>query len=334
MRQRQNIDRIARRDCLRYLSTAMLGGFVGSGINCAISQSAFAQTSRKENLAVLYPEIGEPFRAVFAKILEGIDDKLQTRTYKLAVPSDTDLSAMVADLRRSDLKVVIALGRAGMRLASALERGVDVVAGGIISPTENEARDASILCLAPDPSLLLQRLKTLLPTAKRVNVAYSARHSAWLMRFAQDAAKQTGLDLRAQEVSDLRGALRYYQDFFAQATSQDALWLLQDPLAVDDSSVLPLVLQECWNKNLPLFSSNVAHVRRGALFSLYPDNLELGRSLGRSALARLNSNAPLARGAVPLRDVQAALNTRTASHLGLDVTPQFQSGFQLLLPER
>ena len=273
MRQRQNIDRISRRDCLRYLSTAMYGSFIGSGINCAISQSVFAQTSRKENLAVLYPEIGEPFRAVFAKILEGIDDKLQMRTYKLAVPGNTDLSTMVADLRRSDLKVVIALGRAGMRLASALEQGVDVVAGGIISPTETEVRDASILCLTPDPSLLLQHLKILLPSVKRVNVAYSMQHSAWLMRFAQDAAKQIGLDLRVQEVGDLRKALRYYQDFFAQATSQDALWLLQDPLAVDDSSVLPLVLQESWDKNLPLFSSNVAHVRRGALFSLYPDNL-------------------------------------------------------------
>ncbi|MBY0572729.1 MAG: hypothetical protein K2P84_03525 [Undibacterium sp.] len=330
MKRQRDMESSKRRDCLRFLGTAIFSG----AFNSTLTSAAYGQNSRKEILAVLYPDIGEPYRAIFTKILEGIDDKLQTRTYKIAVPSDADLATMVADLRRSDLKVVIALGRAGMRLASALERGVDVLAGGIISPTDSEAREASVLCLAPDPLLLMQRLKAMQPSAKRVNVAYSGRHNAWLIRFAQDAAKQLNLELRAQEVSDLRGALRYYQDFFAQATSQDALWLPQDPLAVDESSVLPLVLQESWNKNLPLFSSNLAHVRRGALFSLYPDNLELGRSLGRSALARLNSNVPIVRGAVPLRDVHAALNIRTASHLGLDLTPQFQSGFELLLPER
>ncbi len=282
---------------------------------------------------MLYPEIGEPFRAVFASILEGIDDRLQARILRVAVPAEADLAALAADMQRRDPRLVIALGRAGLRLASALDRRIEVVAGGVISPSEAEARDATVLSLAPDPLLLMQRLKALLPGVKRVRAAYSVRHSAWLMRFAQDAARQLGLELQLQEVGDLKAALRHYQDFFAQASAQDALWLPQDPLAVDESAVLPLVLQEAWNRNVPLFSSSLAHVRRGALFALYPNNLELGRSLGGSALARLaSSTAP--RGATPLRDVHAALNTRTAAHLGLDLSPQLQRGFELLLPER
>ena len=75
-------------------------------------------------------------------------------------------------------------------------------------------------------------------------------------------------------------------------------------------------------------------MRRGALFGLYPDNLDLGRSLGQTALALLNRQAGAVRGLQPLREVQAALNTRTAAHLGLDLSPQLQRGFQLLLPER
>lgn len=320
----------SRREYLQILAASVVGGVLST----TLVGGAQAQAVRKDNLAVLYPEIGEPFRAIFSKILEGIDDKLQIRTHKIAVPLEADLAAMVTELRRTELKVVIALGRAGMRLASALENSVEVLAGGVISPTEHEAREVSMLCLAPDPLLLMQRLKTLQPATKRVHVAYSNRHSGWLMRFAHDAAKQVGLELRSQEINDIRTALRYYQDFFAQASMHDSLWLPQDPLTVDESSVLPMVLQECWNKNLPLFSSNMAHVRRGALFSLYPNNLELGRSLGRLVLSRLNQNIPFTRGALPLRDVIAALNTRTASHLGLDLTPQLQSSFELLLPER
>jgi len=290
---------------------------------------ARAQGSRADSLAVLYPDIGEPFRAIFAKILEGIDDRLQARILRIAVPAEADLGALAADMQRREPKLVIALGRAGLRLA----RRIEVVAGGVISPSEAEARDATVLSLAPDPLLLMQRLKGLLPGVKRVRVAYSLRHSGWLMRFAQEAARQTGLELLAHEVGDLKTALRHYQEFFAQASTQDALWLPQDPLAVDESAVLPLVLQEAWNRHVPLFSSSLAHVRRGALFALYPNNLELGRSLGGSALARLaSSSAP--RVAMPLRDVHAALNTRTASHLGLDLSPQLQRAFELLLPER
>ncbi|MBT9499709.1 MAG: hypothetical protein IV092_00590 [Burkholderiaceae bacterium] len=314
-----------RRACLQRLAVALCVGGPWIG--------ARAQGARAESLAVLYPDIGEPFRAIFAKILEGIDDRLQARVLRVAVPAEADMAGLAADMQRREPKLVIALGRAGLRLASALDRRIEVVAGGVISPSEAEARDATVHSLAPDPLLLMQRLKGLLPGVKRVSVAYSARHSAWLMRFAQDAARQLGLELQAQEVGDLKAALRHYQEFFAQASPQHALWLPQDPLSVDESTVLPLVLQESWNHGVPLFSSNLGHVRRGALFALYPNNLELGRSLGGSALARLAGTAG-PRYALPLRDVHAALNTRTASHLGLDLSPRLQRAFELLLPER
>lgn len=316
----------ARRTCLRQWAALSCGALPW--------WSAFGQSAPGDRLAVIYPEIGEPFRAVFAKILDGIDERTQQRLPRIAVLADADALALASELRRRELKLVIALGRAGLRVAAALDPSIEVVAGGVISPNEADARAATLLSLAPDPLLLMQRLKSLQPAVKRVTVVYSPRHSAWLMRHAQPAARQLGLELRALEVDELKGALRQYQDFFAQAAPQDALWLPQDPLTVDESAVLPLVLQECWNRNLALFSSNLGHVRRGALFSLYPNNLELGRSLASSALAQLGRQAGAARGAQPLRDVHAALNTRTASHLGLDLSPQVQRSFELLLPER
>lgn len=316
--------RVNRRGWLRRLA------LLGSGTLAA----ELVQAQRESPLALLYPEIGEPFRAVFAKIIEGIDERLPQRSFKLAIAAEADPAVLASELRRREPKVVIALGRAGLRVAAAMEKGVELVAGGVIGPGEAEGRIGTLLSLAPDPLLLLQRLRVLQPNVRRVHLAYSSRHSGWLLRWAQEAARQTGLELRAVEVDELKSALRLYQDVLAQATSQDALWLPQDPVAVDDSAVLPLVLQECWNRNVPLFSSNVAHVRRGALFSLYPNNLELGRSLGAAGLAALRGGSASARGLVPLREVHAALNTRTASHLGLELSVQQQRSFELLLPER
>jgi putative tryptophan/tyrosine transport system substrate-binding protein len=203
----------------------------------------------------------------------------------------------------------------------------------VLSPTEEDAQAASLISLSPDPQLLLQRLRALQPGVRRVTLVYADRHSAWLLRPAQDAARQLGLELRPLAADDLKGALRHYQDFFAQAQAQDALWLPQDPVTVDEAAVLPLVLQQSWNRNLALFSSNLAHVRRGALFSLYPNNPELGRSLAAQAQALLAGSRP-SRQPQALRDVHAALNTRTAAHLGVDLQPPLLRSFELLLPER
>lgn len=315
-----------RRRHLRQLGAGALG--------CAFGLPARAQSQRDGELAVLYPEVEEPYRSFFLKILDGIDDRFKGRIQRLQVPSNPNVAALVAELRRREVRVVIALGRAGLRVASALEHGVEVIGGGVVNVGESEARDSLVLSLAPDPALLLRRLRALRPGVKTVTVAYSQANSAWLMGMAREAARSLGLELRSQLVADNKSALQCYQTFFAQATPQDALWLLQDTVALNDSTMLPLILEECWSRNLVLFSSNSGHVGRGALFSLFANNTALGRSLAALAQARLASDGAAQRGMLPMRDVFGALNTRTASHLGIELTPQLRQGYELLLPER
>jgi putative ABC transport system substrate-binding protein len=165
-----------------------------------------------------------------------------------------------------------------------------------------------------------------------VFVVYDPRQNAWLMRLAKEAASARGLELVAYEAQDLRTALRIYQDIFASADPRrDALWLPQDSSTVDEASVLPLVLQETWARNLAFFSSSVTHVRRGALFSLYPNNVEIGRSLASSALGYLSTGGQAA-GVMPLKAVLLAVNVRTASHLG--ITLAGRQHFDLVFPEQ
>lgn len=296
---------------------------------------AMAAAERAQTVAVLYPEIGEPYRTVFSKILSGIEERLQQRMTAIAVGAEADAQPLAEQLSKRAFGVVIALGRNGLRVANLVDRSIEVVSGCIVSPGEGESRSATLMSLAPDPSLLMARLRQLQPAVRRVTVVYSARNSGWLIKFARDAARQQQLELRALEADDLKAALKAYQDFFAGPIGRaDALWLPQDSATVDEATVLPLVLKEAWERHVVLFSSNVAHVRRGALFSLYPNNVELGRSLGASALGYLGIGAAPPRGVLPLREVLAALNTRTADHLGLELSARQQQGFELLFPER
>jgi len=303
---------------------------------CAVGLAVVAAVAAPQSgrgIAVIYPDIGEPYRSVFAKIIAGIEEQTRSRIPSFAVGASQNQQEIASELRRQEIRVVIALGRNGLKFTTGLERDIGIVAGGVLSIPEADTRNIAVLSLAPDPALLFARLQAFMPAVKRIFVVYDPKQNAWLMRLAKEEARARGLELVSFEAADLTTALRLYQDVFASADpKKDALWLPQDSITVDESLVLPLVLQETWGRNLVFFSSNVAHVRRGALFSLYPNNLEIGRHLANSALGYLSSGGQLARGVTPLKAVLLAVNIRTAEHLGLHLTGR--QSFDLVFPEQ
>lgn len=282
-------------------------------------------------LAVIYPDIPEPFRSVFLQIVDGIDDETKLKVRAFPVSAQVDVQDLHAQLRRSNIKAVIALGRQGLKTAAQLDRDIAVTVGGVLSLPEAEQRSLSGISLTPDPALLFARLKTLQPNVKRVWVVFDPKHNDWLMRLAKEATRSMGLELMTQEVPDLSEAVKAHEQVFAGADpKRDAVWLPQDPTTVDEQTVLPLVLRESWQRNVPVFSSSYAHVKKGVLFALYPHNQGLGRSLAATALRGMAGEGR--KGLQPLRDVSVAVNLRTANHLSLSITSEQQRGFNAVFP--
>ncbi|MDF3035400.1 MAG: transporter substrate-binding protein [Paucimonas sp.] len=299
-------------------------------------------TSRREPVAsgnfrsgmvVLYPELGEPYRSIFIKIVEGIENKVGSRLVVYPVGANTDVDVLNTVLKRQGAKVVIALGRQGLQTASLLDKELAIVASGVVSVPDNDARYAATLSLTPDPTLLFARLKGLLPAVKRVYVIYDPQKSEWLIRHAREAAKLHNIELVGYEARDLGTAARTYEQVLQVADGKrDAIWLPQDSTTVDENTILPLVLRESWSRSVPVFSSSFIHVKKGVLFALYPNNLELGRSLGEVGLSLLAGDTGK-KGMMPLRDVFTAVNVRTAGHIGLRLGYQQQKGFDAVFPE-
>ena len=284
-----------------------------------------------EPVAVIYPDIGDPFRKVFTEILDGIEGQARQRVKGYPVSATQDMAELSALLKKGNTKVVVALGRQGLKAAGALEPGLEVVVSGVSSVPDGEKYLG--ICLTPDPALLFAQLKSLVPGARRVIVVYNPQNNEWLVKLAREAARAQGLELVAHEARDLASAARLYETVFAGADPRsDAVWLPIDATTVDESTILPIVLRESWNRNVPIFSSSFLHVKKGALFALYPNNAELGRALGNLAVSLLAGESPR-RGVTPLREVHTALNLRTASHIGLTVTPRVQRNFSILFPE-
>jgi len=289
--------------------------------------------SGKNTIAVIYPDIAEPYRSIFAKIIEGIQEQARGQIGAYPVGQNSNANDLNTQLTRGGVKVVIALGRQGLKAASEIDPDIAVVVGGVLSVPQSENRNLSGISLTPDPALLFALLKKLLPGTKRVFVIYDPQHNDWLIKLAREAAKAQGLELVAREAHDLASAAHLYDAAFATADNrQDAIWLPQDTTTVDDETILPLVLKESWSRGVPVFSSSFLHVKKGVMFALYPNNLGLGRDLANSALGALSGDPPK-HGLSPLREVLTAVNLRTASHIGVDLDYQQQRSFDFVFPE-
>ncbi len=164
-------------------------------------------------------------------------------------------------------------------------------------------------------------------------VVYDPRKTEWLLRIARDAARAQGIELLAHEARDLAQAAHTYASLFGAADARrDAVWLPHDTTTVEEGTLLPLILKESWNSGVPLFSSNILHVKKGALFAMSPNNVELGRTLASSAMS-LMAGEPRKKGVLPLRELHTAINLRSASHFGLTIGHQQQRTFDFVYPE-
>ena len=97
------------------------------------------------------------------------------------------------------------------------------------------------------------------------------------------------------------------------------------------NQLLPVLLRESWDRNLILFSNNPIDVAKGALFALYPDYPAMGKQLAERAKKQATKSA--ATGPEASEHLNAAVNTRTAAHLGIVLGERQLQAFERIFPE-
>jgi putative tryptophan/tyrosine transport system substrate-binding protein len=285
-------------------------------------------------IAVLYPDVREPYRNVFLTILRGIEEGIKGGMVKsLVLKEGSDLSEITAWLEKERIEAVIALGKTGLIAAQTLLKTRRVVVGAVLITPDQNVHGIEGITLVPDPEVIIDYLKRLVPQVKRLTVIYNPKNNKWLIKRAEAAAKPKGLMLSALPAEDLRTAARLYHKALNTLDNKtEALWLLQDDATVDERAILPLILKQAWDRPLIVVSNNPTHVRRGALLSLYPDNIRMGRRLASMVLKGKQNSDLKDRGMVPLIDLHAAVNVRTAEHLGLNLKDRDVRDFELIFP--
>lgn len=303
-----------RAQAMHALTPTQAAAELAAGTTLALA--ALAATQQPARVAVIYPRLGEPYRSVFLQIVSGIEAATPAPVVSVELGEGDSPESLNRQLTDDQVGVVIALGRHGLQLASRLT--LPVVGGAVLASPDDRPSSGTLVSLAPDPRQMIRQLKRLAPSVKRVFAVYSPEENHWLMDLAASAAKAHGLEFVPIATEDLRSALKSFHHIMDTADDgRDAIWLPQDNRVLDEQVVLPFVLQQAWDRSIVVFSSTLGHVRRGALFALYPDNEEMGHQLASSAQSILaQESGP---GIAPVNRLRLALNTRTAGHLGLDL---------------
>lgn len=287
----------------------------------------------KEGVAVFQPDLRAPYDSVFQSVIGGIDEAADFKVSIKKIAEDYDTAKLSSWLKKNNIKAIIALGSRG--LAAAKEAGGDLpimAAASLLTPGA-EGENVGGISLAADPEFVFAELKRLLPSVRKVCFVYSPKHNDWLVERAAQAADKYGIKLKPVPASDLRQAAIQYKSVLNELESgADALWLPLDPITVENRTILPLILRVTWDRNLTLISSNAPHAKRGALFSTFPKNMEMGQSIANVV------NKWLASGqgdfeVKPLMDLGLAINVRTAAHLGIKLSKDELARYDLKFPQ-
>ena len=272
-------------------------------------------------LLIIYPNVKAPYNKIYEDIIKGIDKNYEGITKQLKLMPDNSEQVLIEKIEQYHPDVLVTLGRHSLKKVRDIKTSIPIVAGAITKTDEA----VSGVSMTPDPEIILSHLLTIAPFVTRVYVVADTDRHTQLER-ADSYLKQQGKILQTEDATSIQQAADKYLKIINRASANDAIWLMRGA-SLNDPSILMLVLEAAWKKKIVVFSSNPTHVKRGALFSVYPDNEKMGGTLAEIAKQQNQSHTARNASLVPLRNLHLVVNKRTSKHLG--ITPNNISGLNI-----
>lgn len=301
-----------------------LVGLISMGFLCQAGAVTVAKSA--VNLVIIYPEVREPFARVFEEVVRGAEEGYQQKVRRVSMAENQSPVDFVHVLDQSS--PVLVLGNRLARQVTEHNADRDLIVGAV----STEYTDVFGITLIPDAAVIANKLPVLVPGIKTVHIVTNAENNLLDFDRATEALSQQGIQLSIYQAEDIRVAAKVYRDLMQTLDKEDAVWILPKGSFMNNA-MLAILLHESWEKHFVVFSSNPVHVKRGALFSIYPNNYKMGLSLGRLAQDIVQGNSPQ-RQMQALEDVFVTVNERTSNHLGIDLTDEMRTHIDLTLPAR
>lgn len=286
------------------------------------AETVLAQT----RVSVIYPQTSPSVVRLFQTIIDGMATATDVRIQSRAVDTDSRPEDVKAWLAEQRTQVTVSLGELPAAIAEQLT-GPGLLVQGAVPLNDNSKPGVS---LSSSPAQMFARLRQIKPDVERVFVVYRPQNTGWLIAAARVAAREQGMDLTVSACEDVQQAVAALGRFVQQARpGRDAIWLTLDPV-VPINQMLPVLLRESWDRQIVLFSNNPMDVAKGALFALYPNYAAMGRQL--ADYAKRQATRPVSGSPEANEHLLAAVNIRTASHLGVTLGSRQLQAFDRVFP--
>jgi len=301
-----------------------LAGLSSTGVVSLAGAATVAEEAI--DLVIIYPEVREPFARIFEEVVRGAEEGYQQEVRRVSMADNQSPVDFVHVLDQSSPVLVL-----GNRLARQVtEHNADRRL--IVGAVNSEYNNVFGITLVPDAAVVAAKLPLLVPDVRTVHIVTNPDNNLLDFDHVTTVLQQQGIELSIHRAEDIRVAAGVYRDLMPTLSEQDAVWILPKGSFVNNA-VLAILLHESWEKHFVVFSSNPIHVKRGALFSIYPNNYKMGLSLGRMAWDIAQGNSPQ-RQMQALDDVFVTVNERTSNHLGINLSDDIRSHIDLILPAR
>jgi putative ABC transport system substrate-binding protein len=215
--------------------------------------------------------------------------------------------------------LIVAVGIWALQVAAEESTEIPIVYAMVLNPpsvvqpgTKNIT--GASMNVPVDQSISL--FKQLSPQIRRVGVIYNPARTGYLVRRAQGAAREQGLQLIARQVTSPKEAIAALE---AIQDAVDALWILPD-----ETTLAPPVVQQMmlvsYRKKLPLLGLSESQVQMGALLSLsFASGEDIGRQAGELSNAILAGKAASEIPYTTARQLKLAVNLKAAQKLGVSI---------------
>lgn len=237
---------------------------------------------------------------------------------------DDDLEKAI---RKVEPRALLAVGsKAAISLKSRFDE-IPIVYAMVLDPEKRGLSGDNVtgVTLEIPAAEQFRQFKRVVPTLQTIGVVYNPEKSERLIRTAREAARQAGLTLLEEMITETGEV----PDAFTRLASKvDGIWLVPDASVVTRRTLAHL-LKLSLQRKLPVLVFSVAFVKAGALVGVAPDYPAIGRESARMVKKILGGASP---GTLPSRAPPSVvvINRTTAASLGVELTVKLRAGTQLV----
>lgn len=218
-------------------------------------------------------------------------------------------------------EVVFAIGSDAAKLAKERITKIPVVFAMVLQPHPLAGDNVTGVALDIPGRLKLERIRAVLPNARRVGVVYSPASVA-LYRDVDQGCRALGLQAVGKDI----GSGKDLPEAFGGMAEQIDLFLMLPDAGIFFPNSIEFLLKEALKSKVPVVGLAASYTRGGALLSFDADYRDVGRQAGEMAVRIIDGELP--RNMEPLRPrkIRISVNLVVAERLGITIDPQVLRG--------